>query len=199
MHIIIFCKISYHAHFHVKHYHRFVRRVLDNNFLSGIIYIQCNRSRKKYFYGLRYRQRSIVFEELRSDLRREISLQGSIFRGIKLLSSGQCVGRRLGPIRACVHGHTYACEDVRLSCSLFIPGRISNIIEASVLCTRRPFETAECRPSRLRPRCLGRSSSSLTHANAIINIVRETASATHLRNLESSISDSINLAAISGK
>jgi len=39
----------------------------------------------------------------------------------------------------------------------------------------------------------------LTHANAIINIVRDTASATHLRNLGPSVSDSINLTAISGK
>lgn len=39
----------------------------------------------------------------------------------------------------------------------------------------------------------------LTHANAIINIVRDIASATHLRNLRPSVSDSINLTAISGK
>lgn len=37
--------------FNAKHYHRFVRRVLDSNFLSGIIYVQRNRSRKKYVYG----------------------------------------------------------------------------------------------------------------------------------------------------
>lgn len=76
--------------------------------------------------------------------------------------------------------------------------RIFNIIGASILCTRRPLETAKCHPSQpCSSHRLGRSSES--HANAIINIVRETALATYLRNSESSISDSINLAAISGK
>lgn len=53
------------------------------------------------------------------------------------------------------------CRPARLLLSLLVSRRISNIIGASVLCTRRPLETAECRPSRPRsPRRLGRSSES---------------------------------------
>lgn len=75
-------------HFHAKHYRRFVSRILGSIFLSGITYMQRDRPRKSIFMVLDV-DRSIVFEELRSDLRRERSLSRVRYSaGIKLLSSG---------------------------------------------------------------------------------------------------------------
>lgn len=78
----------------------------------------------------------------------------------------------------------------RTSPPLFVPCRISDIIGPSVLCTRRSLETAEChRPPRpCSPRRPGLDPPGLMDANAIVNIARETALATHPRNLESPIS-----------
>lgn len=117
-------------------------------------------------------------------------LLGSISRRYKVTTPRAVDDTRLC---ACAHGYMYIHmhAKTRASPPLFVPCRISDIIGPSVLCTRRPLETAEChRPPRPRsPRSPGLDPPPrLTDASATVNIARETAPATHPRNLESPIS-----------